>query len=131
MKLNNRNIVSNSYYFFFKVRHQPAILFCLLSLSSPCLNQFLPNVKTLIVDIRRLNQPSPLKTFIWPFMVNPSLFRLRSPLLFCLRVCFPCKKATENLLWANLRYLSHGMGFPTMCYMRPAKPQTSLRICAV
>ena len=27
--------------------------------------------------------------------------------------------------------LSHGMRFPTMCYVRPTKPQNSLRIHAV
>ena len=28
-------------------------------------------------------------------------------------------------------YLSHDMRFPTMWYVRPAKAQTSLRMCAV
>ena len=31
---------------------------------------------------------------------------------------------------ATLLHLSHGMGFPTW-YVQPAKPQISLRICAV
>ena len=31
----------------------------------------------------------------------------------------------------TLNYLSQCVRFPTMCYMRPAKPQISLRIRAV
>ena len=31
----------------------------------------------------------------------------------------------------SVTHMSHGMGFPTMWYVRPAKPQISLRICAV
>ena len=38
-------------------------------------------------------------------------------------------KMTEMI--TGHRYLSHDMGFQTMWYVRPAKPQISLRICAV
>ena len=39
--------------------------------------------------------------------------------------------ATMRAARPRHHYMSRGMGFPTMWYVRPAKPQISLRICAV
>ena len=42
---------------------------------------------------------------------------------------FPSISPTFNAI-KSCEYLSRDMRFPTMWYMRPAKAQTSLRICA-
>ena len=44
----------------------------------------------------------------------------------CLLLYFP----SVDTRW-SIVHLSHDMGFPTICYVRPAKPQISLRIRAV
>ena len=52
------------------------------------------------------------------------------------------QRQTKNGIWVYVsltsrgtdidnRILGHDMRFQTMRYVRPAKPQTSLRICAV
>ena len=58
-------------------------------------------------------------------------------------ICFGCSKEPshsdcffeypQHMVWlSNMKTnLSCGMGFPTVCDVRPAKPQISLRICAV
>ena len=40
-------------------------------------------------------------------------------------------RGTLELLFTNKSNMRHGMRFPTMWYVRPAKPQISLRIRAV
>ena len=59
---------------------------------------------------------------------------------FCIRFLLTlCLLDTRNrLLWQQRKHdsihvtilMSHGMRFPTMWYVRPAKPQISLRIRA-
>ena len=51
-------------------------------------------------------------------------------------VISPVSKSDQNhhqfITFLNIKLImSHKMRFPTMCYVRPAKPQISLRICAV
>ena len=41
------------------------------------------------------------------------------------------EKVIVELIFSTRYKMSNGMGFPTMWYVRPAKPQISLRICAV
>ena len=37
----------------------------------------------------------------------------------------------EKLEMEKVYYMSHGVRFPTVWYVRPAKPQISLHICTV
>ena len=54
-----------------------------------------------------------------------SVLQLYLLLLLCIPLQKQCKYINKNII------MSHDMRFPSMWYVRPAKPQTSLRIRAV
>ena len=99
-----------------RVRASPASLRCVLeqdksnlAISTGSIQEDPPRPKCKIVDWDVKNQ---IKQSVKQ-MLNARKLNL-----------FVCKQQKR-------RHLGRGMGFPTMWYVRPAKPQTSLRIRAV